>query len=242
MTTTSQPKSSTTTARNIRKPLITSLQKLTFVTSWDDGSEQDLLIAELLEKYSISGTFFIIIDRVGTKGYLTWKQIRALDENPLFTIGSHTMSHPMDMKLLYAEDLFYEVQNSKDLLEAVLGHTVTQFCYPRGRHNDTVRQRVRESGYLSARTTIVGKDTIGDDVFQMPTTAHVYDGRPEYKQKKWLTFAKEQLEAMLKNPEEKVFHLWGHADEVIKHEQVACLQEFLEYVCTKCIPMPMEGA
>lgn len=233
-------KSNNDNPKSVENPKAITLPKLVFTTSWDDGSKNDLLLAELLQEFGVSAVFYVVVDWVGSDGYLTWKDIRALDENPLFEIGSHTMSHPMDLKLLYEEDLFYEIQNSKDMIETVLGHHISHFCYPRGRHNDTVRHQVARAGYIKARTTIVGKDNEGPDLLQIPTTAHVYDGRPEYKHKDWYTYAVEQFEKMLENPEDKVFHLWGHANEVLRDDEMPSLRRFLEYTKLKAQLVPPE--
>lgn len=221
-------------------PEQSTLPEITFVTSWDDGSIRDLVLAELLAEFGLKGIFYVVVDWVGQEGYLTWKDIRALDENPLFRIGSHTMSHPMDLKMLYEEELFYEIQNSKDLIETVLGHQIIDFCYPRGRHNDTVRHLVARSGYLKARTTLVGHDSEGSDQFQIPTTVHVYDGRPEYRQKDWYTYAVNQFDQMLENPEGKVFHLWGHANEIHRDQELPTLRRFLEYASSKAKLVPQK--
>ncbi len=213
------------TSKNMYKKPVVEL-----VASWDDGSLPDLKIAELLKEFRVPATFYITVDYVGRDGYVAWKDVRTLDSEPLFEIGSHTMSHPQDLKMLYEENLFYEIQNSKDMIETVLGHNIYKFCYPRGRHNETVRNLVARSGYLEARTTIVGKLEKGSDPLQVPTSVHVYDGRPEYKLHDWYTYATELFDEMLKNPDGKVFHVWGHGYEVEKGEEFQNLRWFLEYV------------
>lgn len=211
-----------------------------FTTSWDDGKIEELEVMKVLEEFNITATFFIVVDWVGTDGHLTWKHIREIDEHPLFRVGSHTISHPQDLKLLYEEDLFYEIQNSKDMIETVLGHKIVDFCYPRGRHNDTVRHQVARAGYLRARTTLVGHLETGPDPYQTPTTVHVYAGRPEYKLADWVKYAKEKFEELLENPEGKVFHLWGHGYEVIRDDELGHLREFLRWASERAELVPQK--
>ncbi len=110
-------------------------------TSWDDGFTFDFKIVELLKKYNLPGTFYIIVDAIGKEGFLTWEQIKDFDKQG-FSIGSHTMTHPNDLKDLFEERLFYEIQNSKDIIEAALGHPISKFCYPRGRYDARVKEMV----------------------------------------------------------------------------------------------------
>jgi len=113
-------------------------KKVKITTSWDDGHRLDLKIVDLLRKYKISGTFYIVVDWVDKEGFLTWGQIKELAKMG-FSIGSHTITHPPDLKKLHDEELHYETQNSKDMLETALGLPVRSFCYPRGRVNERVR-------------------------------------------------------------------------------------------------------
>ena len=196
-----------------------------FETSWDDGTKTDLEIASLLVKYKLPGTFYIIVDRVDTSGYLTWQDIKDLDSHG-FEIGSHTMSHPMDLKAIYHEQLEHEIKNSKGMLESVLGHAVNSFCYPRGRYDQGVIDWVSEAGYLEGRTTKVLRDKV-DYKFEKHTTIHVFQ-RKEYNGRLWENLARTYFDQALKK--DKYFHIWGHSQEVIKHDQLGKLEEFFKYV------------
>ena len=200
-------------------------KKYTITTSWDDGSIYDLKIAALLKKYGLHGIFYITLDYVGKDGFLTWDDIKKLDKDG-FEIGSHTISHPMDLKKLYDEDLFVEIQNSKDMLETALGKNIKSFCYPRGRHNERVRQYVVDAGYLEARGT--GKPGIIEikDKFNLPGTIHIYQ-RKEYGDKSILEFAKETIDKVIK--EGGYCNIWGHGNELEKFSLWDILEEILKY-------------
>ena len=201
-------------------------------TSWDDGSSHDLQIADLLTKYGIKGTFYICLDNVDKEGFLTWAEIKDLSEKDLFDIGSHTMTHPMDLKKVHDEQLEVELQTSKDLIENAIGRGVSKFCYPRGRYDDRVLRMVANAGYNEARTTLVGHLTV-EDKLQKHTTVHVFDGRKEYRDKPWLKYAKEQFDkALFRGGRENgiVFHLWGHSAEVAKFNQFHNLDKFFRHI------------
>lgn len=206
------------------------------VTSWDDGDALDLKVAELLKKYKLPGIFYIVVDWIDSKGYLTWKDVQELDKQG-FEIGSHTMSHPMDMKKLYDDQLQYELQSSKEIIESVLGHAIKSLCYPRGRYDERVLRAATEAGYIEGRTTIVGDIYTPKDKLQLNTSAHVFDGRREYDGAKWEDYAKLVLAEAQKGSGklygETTFHLWGHSWEIEKYKQWDRLEEFFKFLGEK---------
>lgn len=197
-----------------------------FEISLDDGSKLDLRAADILDRHGLRGTFYIVVNWVDEPGFLTWDDVKSLDKRG-FEIGSHTCSHPQDLKGLYEEDLFYEVQNSKDLIETVLGHDITKFCYPRGRQNERVRQAVADAGYLEARIT--GKPGITEvkDKLQMPGTVHIYQ-RKEYGDKSILEFAKETIDRVKK--EGGYCNVFGHSNEIERDKNWKVFEEVLDLI------------
>lgn len=201
---------------------------LTFDTSWDDGWHLDMRIASLLKKYNLPGTFYIVCDWVGTKDYLTWDQIKELDQMG-FKIGSHTMSHPADLKMQFDDFLYAEVQSSKGIIENVIGHPISSFCYPRGRYDERVKQAVARAGYTEARTTGPVGLTEVKDTLAKPGTIHVFNGR--YESGNWLTSAMQVMDKVAK--EGGYVNLWGHSKEVDAHNEWDRLEEFLRYAVPK---------
>jgi peptidoglycan-N-acetylglucosamine deacetylase len=193
-----------------------------FEISVDDGSRLDLKFAELLRKYGLTATFYVPIDRE-----LDWQDVIKLSKE--FEIGSHTISHPSDIKLLTYAEQYAEIQNSKDLLESILNKEVTKFCYPRGRFDVTSLGLVREAGYKEARTTKVLHTKLDFDLMQKPTTIHIYD-RKEYKGQNWFDKA---IEIIKERP--AYFHLWGHSHEIERYNNWDRLETFFKYIKEKGI-------
>jgi len=190
-------------------------------TSWDDGTRQDLKIAKLLEKYNLTGTFYI-----PTSCELTPHEIKKLSTK--HTIGGHTISHPKDMKLLSDEDQWIEIYNNKKWLEKIIGKKITKFCYPSGRFNDKTVELVKKAGYKEARTTKILNTKKPKDKFRIEATIHAYPFRTEYNKRAWLWHARNNfVEAKANNG---YFHLWGHSWEVTKWEQWKKLEELLKYI------------
>jgi peptidoglycan/xylan/chitin deacetylase (PgdA/CDA1 family) len=166
-----------------------------------------------------------VIDWIGKEGYLTWDEVKELDRQG-FKIGSHTLTHPQDLKMIHDEQLHVEVQNSKDLIETVLGHNIDSFCYPRGRADERVRRKVMESGYKDARGTGKTGITKIEDKFYLPGTIHIFQ-REEYLGKPILNFAKEVINKVKK--EGGYCNIWGHSQEIDRDNNWEVLEEILKY-------------
>ena len=212
-----------TTKSLLKKP------ETTFITSFDDGTRLDIRIAELLKKYNLPGVFYIVVDWIDTDGYLTWKEVKQLRADG-FAIGSHSMSHPQDLKKLHDDQLHYEIQNSKDMIENVLGENITGFCYPRGRFNKRVKDYVAEAGYMQARVT--GKPGVTEikDSLELPGTIHIYQ-RDEYGDKSILEFAKETIDRVIK--EGGYCNVFGHSKEIERDKNWEVLEQVLGYMQDK---------
>lgn len=85
---------------------------------------------------------------------INWEQAREMDAANV-QIESHTVSHPI-LTNIEADDLDFELKNSKKRLEELLERSVEHFCYPNGSLNKNVQNAVRNAGYKSATTTNYG--------------------------------------------------------------------------------------
>ena len=86
---------------------------------------------------------------------MSWEQIRKLSEDPLVTIGSHTLSH-MNMRFLSAGALLREIMESKSRIEAATGRVVRHFSYPFGNYEAAGEREfeyLKDSDYQTAVTT-----------------------------------------------------------------------------------------
>ncbi len=187
--------------------------------SFDDGLVGDIRAARLLTKYGFTGVFYV--PNCPLKGTIqaTLKEIKDGVVDLGHEIGGHTVSHPMDLKLVEDEKLQFEIINNKHLCEMVLAKKpCPKFCYPRGRHDERVRAMVKKCGFTEARTTVVMKirNHTGDP-YQTPTTVHMFP-REEYGSVHWMQVARDHFFQCLKEWKEGAndvfFHLWGHTNEL----------------------------
>ena len=126
-----------------------SIQKPVMLT-FDDGyldNYQNLF--PLLKKYNVPALIFLITDRVGTPEYMSWDQIKEMQDSGLVSFGSHSLSHRR-LRSLPDEEIVREITESKRVLEEKLGRPVTAFCYPfgAGGFDKRVRPQVFKAGYL----------------------------------------------------------------------------------------------
>ena len=142
------------------RPLSSRAVAITF----DDGFANVLTYAApVLARSHVPAMMFIVTDWIGTPGYMTWDQIRALERAGI-AIGSHSVSHPW-LPALDDDALRRELVESKRVLEQGLGHPVTVFCYPMGALDDRVKRAVRAAGYLGAFATNPGPSSSDRDPY-----------------------------------------------------------------------------
>lgn len=129
-------------------------RKQIFMT-FDDGYEDVFLYAyPILEKYNIPFCIFLTVNFIGCQGYMSERQIRKMKENPLCTIGAHSMNH---VNLRCTEAAEYEIGNSKKELEKMFCQAVDFFAYPYGSFNACSHKNLRQvmkSGYHYGFSTL----------------------------------------------------------------------------------------
>jgi peptidoglycan/xylan/chitin deacetylase (PgdA/CDA1 family) len=146
------------------------------IITFDDGYANQMTAFDLLEKYQMKATFYIIDGGplsnwcIGAgrqynlpsqppngcgDAYLNWDQVRQLDQSGIITIGSHTIDHP-DLPTETADQQRSEIAGGKAQLEAQLGHSVYTFAYPYGDYNATTISIVQQAGFTTAVTTAAG--------------------------------------------------------------------------------------
>lgn len=123
------------------------------VLTFDDGYGGQYEYAyPLLKKYSYPAVFAIHTSSVGVnagRSHVSWQQLKTMANDPLITISSHSKTHPALTKLS-DKQLYKEVVESKQILEARLERQITYFTYPYGNYDYRVKKIVAEAGYFAA--------------------------------------------------------------------------------------------
>lgn len=125
---------------------LASKQKEHVLITFDDGEMNNYVNAfPILKEFSLTAIFFVIVDRVGTPGYLTWDQIKEMAAEGMH-FGSHGLTHKI-LTQLSNEELVKELSLSKKILENNLGMTIEDISIPRGFCNDTVINEAHAQGF-----------------------------------------------------------------------------------------------
>ena len=134
--------------------------------TFDDGYASDEEIATPILKYfGFTATFFITVGKICTDEYLTPTQINNLLENGM-KIGSHTVNHKF-LSQLGDEELYFELFESKRILEAITSKKIRYLSLPGGRCNDMVLDASARAGYeIICSSNANGYETPGDVLAQ----------------------------------------------------------------------------
>ena len=165
------------TALRSRRPIAGKPLVITF----DDGFTDQLAAFAALKKHNMKAVFYIIsggdashycigANRTNTScgdNYLTWDQIRQLDQSGLIEIGGHTVDH-LSLPSVQSSLLQFEITQNKTEIETQLGHPIRHFAYPYGSYNQSVINAVRNAGYSSAVSTHFGVNQTVSQLYSMP--------------------------------------------------------------------------
>lgn len=123
--------------------------------SFDDGLEDNFINAyPVLKELGLKAYFFVMPDKIGTKGYMNWEQIKEL-ANYGMTIGSHGMTHRI-LTELDSQELIYEIEVSKKMLQEKLGKRIESFSIPKGYYDNKVLDTIKKAGYKRTFTSDIG--------------------------------------------------------------------------------------
>jgi peptidoglycan/xylan/chitin deacetylase (PgdA/CDA1 family) len=129
------------------------------VLTFDDGLKSAYPCHLGLMRLGFHGIFFVATDFVGRESYLSWEEIREMDNNGM-SIQSHTCSHPI-LSALGQEQIKMEFSLSKAVLEEKLGHKVDSLSIPQGFSNRGIIEIARMCGYDHIFTSQPGLYAVG---------------------------------------------------------------------------------
>lgn len=145
-------------------------EKKPIIITFDDGYQNmfDNAVPILL-KHGFVGTFYIVTDKAETPGYLTWEEMKWMQEVNM-TIGSHTASH-IALSIASDDSVRIQLNTSKKILEEKLGIPILHLAYPFGKFKKSDEHIAQETGYATAVNTKLGLNTKKTNLYALKRIA-----------------------------------------------------------------------
>ena len=136
--------------------------------TFDDGAKSDYTIAfKILKKYNLRASFYIITSRIDSEGYLSKEEIIEMHKSGM-KIGSHTHTHAK-LSLITEDMIYQELNESKKILEDILGEAITSISVPGGFYNNKVVTIAKQIGYETILTSDFGFNSPNETVLKRNT-------------------------------------------------------------------------
>ena len=146
--------------------------------TFDDGYRDNFSFAyPMLKRLNVPFTVYVTTGFIDNKLPMWWypneqlglstEELKALDADPLCTIGAHTVNHPK-LDTMTREQQYQEVAESKQILEALLGHEINHFSFPHGAHNDDTLAICHELGFETVVQSWGGPLRRGENPYPLP--------------------------------------------------------------------------
>jgi peptidoglycan/xylan/chitin deacetylase (PgdA/CDA1 family) len=114
--------------------------------TFDDGFRSDLDLAiPALAKRGFRATFFVVLEFIGRRGYMSWDDLRAI-----VAAGSSVQCHGfrhVDMTSVPPAELTTELTKARMQLEEKLGSGVYALAFPYGRWNAAAAHAANNAGF-----------------------------------------------------------------------------------------------
>jgi peptidoglycan/xylan/chitin deacetylase (PgdA/CDA1 family) len=142
----------------------------TLSITFDDGHVSNYKYAlPILGAFDLRATFFVTAGRIGVGDTMTWGEIRELHRQGM-EIGSHTLTH-RPPSTLSDDELFFELSESRRILEEGLGAAVTSISSPTGFFNPRMSRIAKEVGYRGLCIGRVGLFSDTEELFSLNRVA-----------------------------------------------------------------------
>ncbi len=164
----------------------------------------------LLKQYGYQATLFVSTDTVGGGGYLSWQELRLLQEAGI-EIGNHSASHAYLLDRLPSESgedweirVTSDLRRSQQAFENHLGSAPKLFAYPYGEFAPELVSLVKSEGFTAAFGQQSGVVTADLDSFRLPRfpVGGGYATLAEFRSKLFM----KRLAARIVSPESTVIH------------------------------------
>lgn len=208
--------------------------------SYDDGTTQDVRLAELFHKYGMKATFNLNSNLLGQEGTLLREgktvnhtKIAAADVRSVYEgheIAGHTLDHPRLPQIADDAEVIRQVEEDRLRLSELAGYEVKGFAYPCGgvNNDDRVAELIKNHTGIKYCRTITSN-------FSFDRQANLYRFNPtvyHHKEPKEL-FALGEKFLHLTPDTPQIFYIWGHSFEFDLMDNWGWFEEFLQMMSGK---------
>jgi len=185
--------------------------------SYDDGSDGDIRLIEIFNRYGVKGSFHLNAGRFLQADEESIRALRARYAG--HEISCHTLQHGWPARMPSAS-LIREVMEDRAFLERVAGYPVVGMSYPSGSYNDEVVTVLRACGIVYARTVkSTGGFALPDDFLTWHPSCHHKDA---------MRLADRFLEDLDSEWRQPMLYIWGHSHELRTEEDWSYMEALVE--------------
>lgn len=129
------------------------------VLTFDDGYVDFYVNAfPILKKYGLQAVVFIPTGLINQGYYMSWDQIKEINDSGLVSFEAHTATHRY-LTSLGRGEIIAELKNSKETLESKTNQKVNFIAYPFGATSDVVYNAAQSVGFIGGVGTWSGVAT-----------------------------------------------------------------------------------
>jgi peptidoglycan/xylan/chitin deacetylase (PgdA/CDA1 family) len=200
------------------------------VLSYDDGTIQDIELAQLFEKNNLVGTFNLNSKYLGVKR--GWPQQngdtiyqRYVPKDSLLIIyknheiAAHGALHK-NFTGISREEVLEEINTDLEILESLTNREIISMAYPFGSTNDSIASLIASTGIKNGRTV--------DDTHAFDFPKNYMMWHPTCHDSKVLDYLDPYLK--LSREQLSVFYVWGHSWEFGNEERWNNMVKFCESI------------
>ena len=119
-----------------------------------------------LKENKIPFILFVSTEPVGNKGYMTWDQIKEIEQESFAIIGHHSHSHDYLIDVSN-EDFIKDIETANKIFTENIGYIPSLFSYPFGEYSEFMRQYISKN-FTYAFGQHSGVIDVNKEKFQLP--------------------------------------------------------------------------
>ena len=153
---------------SFEKSLLNKKKKRKILLTIDDGFKSFYEKAwPILKKEKIPFILFVNTREIGTRGYMSWEQIKEVSREKFAHIGNHSHSHEylIDMK---DQEIIDDINIASSGFKNNLGYNSSFFSYPFGEYSNSFKGIVKDLGFKYAFGQHSGVVDKTKDFYELP--------------------------------------------------------------------------